>query len=123
MHGSSPRPRTTRSGLALVATLATALAVGLAVLATNQSAAARLPGGHDTGRAAVAAQAKVRKVVVDPRLFGVHDAYLHSLSRPGTGSIRLWDTGTTWPQMQPTSGPISYTRLDEVVRAAHAHHT
>ena len=120
MHGSSPRPRTTRSGLALVASLATALVVGLAVLATNQSAAARLPSGRDTGRAA---QAKVHKVTVNPRLFGVHDAYLHSLSRPGTGSIRLWDTGTAWPQMQPTSGSIDYSRLDEVVRAAHAHHT
>src|SRR3954454_7884883 len=123
MHGSSSRPRTARIGTALVATLATTLVVGLAVVATNQSAAAVLPGGHDAERAAVVTKAKVHKVVVDRRLFGVHDAYLHSLSRPGTGSLRLWDTGTAWPQMQPTSGPIDYTRLDEVVRAAHAHHT
>jgi hypothetical protein len=105
-----------------VATLTTALVVGLAVLSTNQSAAARMPGGHDSGRAAVAASAKVRTIAVDRRLFGVHDAFLHSLSRPGTGSIRLWDTGTAWPQMQPTNGPIDFTRLDQVVRAAHAHH-
>ncbi len=124
MPGSSPRPRTTRTGLALVATLTTAFVVGLAVLATNQSAAARLPGGYEAGRAATTAtaKAKVHKVAVSPRLFGVHDAYLHSLSRPGTGSIRLWDTGTAWSQMQPTSGPIDYSRLDQVVRAAHAHH-
>ncbi len=122
MHGSSPRPRTTRFGMALVATLTTALVVGLAVLATNQSAAARLPGGHEPGRSGVVAKAKVHKIVVGRRLFGVHDYDLHSLGRPGTGSIRLWDSGTTWAQMQPSSGPISFTRLDAVVRAAHKHH-
>ncbi len=122
MHGSPPRPRTTRFATALVASLATALVVGLAVLTTNQSAAARLPSAHTAGRVAVATKAKVHKVVVDRRLFGVHDAYLHSLRRPGTGSIRLWDTGTAWPQMQPTSGPIDFSRLDQVVRVAHAHH-
>ena len=119
MHGSTPRPRAARAGVALVATLVTTLVAGLAVLAPNQSAAARLPAAHDAGRAT----AKVHTVTVDPRLFGVHDANLNSLSRRGTGSIRLWDTGTAWPQVQPSSGPLTFARLDQVVKAAHARHT
>ena len=62
-------------------------------------------------------------VKVDPRMFGVHDMDRTSLTRAGTGSIRLWDAFTTWSDLQP-SGPVTdFTRLDQIVRAAHANHT
>jgi polysaccharide biosynthesis protein PslG len=66
---------------------------------------------------------KVYKVKVDPRFFGVHDAALNSLSRPGTGSIRLWDTGTQWGQIANAGGHYNWTRLDQIVSAAHADNT
>jgi hypothetical protein len=67
--------------------------------------------------------AKVIKVRVAPSFFGVHDAALNSLSRPGTGSIRLWDTGTQWGQIANAGGHYNWTRLDQIVSAAHADHT
>lgn len=117
--------------MALVATLATTLVVGLAVVMPNSSAEARLASGPhqapagrtvSAAKAGTAAKAKVKTIKVDPRLFGVHDYYLNSLGRPGTGAIRLWDSGTTWADMQPTNGPIDFTRLDQIVTAAHRHH-
>ena len=128
MSVSSPRPRAARLG----AIVASTLVVSLAVLTADQSAWALMPasradGGSATTRLgdvashdkAAARRAKPITVKVDPHLFGVHDSSLNSLSRAGTGAIRLWDTGTTWADLQPTSGPPNYARLDQVVRAAH----
>jgi polysaccharide biosynthesis protein PslG len=67
--------------------------------------------------------AKVIKVKVDRRLFGVHDYFWNSLHRKGTGQIRLWDSGTTWPDLFPTMATPNWTRLDAAVRAAHANGT
>jgi hypothetical protein len=68
-------------------------------------------------------KAKVLKVKVDPRLFGVHDYYQNSLHRSGTGSIRLWDSGTMWRDIFPTEGTPNWTRLDGLVAQAHANGT
>lgn len=100
---------------------AASLTVGLMLL-DGPSASAQLPAERTT------AKARVHKVKVDPRIFGVHDAHLHSLSRKGTGSIRLWDTGVSWAQLQPSSAPIDWSspagqRLDQIVTAAAARHT
>jgi hypothetical protein len=99
--------------------LATALAAAVAVLVPHAASAVR-----PSARSATTTQrSAVYKVKVDPRLFGVHDANLNSLSRPATGSIRLWDSGTTWAQMQPTSAAPDFTRLDQIVQKAHANGT
>jgi polysaccharide biosynthesis protein PslG len=117
MPPSSPRPRAARLGVLLASTLA----VTLAAPAVHGRASAVQPA------AAVAVsqqRAKPITVKVDPRLFGVHDYNLNSLSRRGTGSIRLWDAGTTWADMQPTDAMApDFTRLDEVVAKAWANHT
>jgi hypothetical protein len=101
---------------------AASLAAGLTVLAGPQASA-----GLPTQR--TVARARVHKVKVDPRIFGLHDAHLHSLSRNGTGSIRLWDTGVNWAQLQPAGpGTIDWSapaavRLVSIVNKAWKNHT
>jgi polysaccharide biosynthesis protein PslG len=111
MHPSSPRLLVKRTALPL----ASVLVAALAVVGQHQAASASLSWNTKAPR--------VHTVTVDPKLFGVHDAHLKALSRAGTGSIRLWDTGTTWAQMQPTSGAPDFSRLDQIVRDAHANGT
>jgi hypothetical protein len=95
------------------------LAIALAVLTSLvlAPAATGAPAGH---RARSVAETRIR---VDPHFFGVHDAHLSSLTRPGTGSIRLWDAGTTWAEMQATPGTPDFTRLDHIVTLAHQNGT
>lgn len=68
---------------------------------------------------------------IDDRFFGVH---LNRLGRHNgwptfdPGTVRLWDTGTTWAQLQPTNSPIDWKknpyaqRLDYYVRHGLAKH-
>jgi hypothetical protein len=101
---------------------AASMVAGLTML-DGTAASANLP----TER--TAARARVHTVKVDPRIFGLHDAHLHSLSRNGTGSIRLWDTGVNWQQLQPAGpGSIDWTttaaqRLVSIVNQAWKNHT
>jgi hypothetical protein len=62
-------------------------------------------------------------VKVTPRLFGVHDYSLASLSHRGVGAIRLWDAGVTWKDLEPAPGVYNFGRLDQIVELAHANHT
>jgi hypothetical protein len=105
--------------------VASTLAAALAVLASpgTPTASANLPveRGHHH-------RAKVQKVKVDPKIFGVHDSYQNSLTRAGTGSIRLWDSVTQWKDIFPTADDLTYgtgnwTRLDSLVTKAHANGT
>ncbi len=100
-----------RSRLLLTSVLTAALAVLTAPSAPT--AEARLPVERAHQRA------HVHKVKVDPRLFGVHDYFQNSLRRSGTGSIRLWDSGTQWKDIFPTEGDPSWDRLDSYVTKAH----
>ena len=71
-------------------------------------------------------QARVRKPItvnVRRQLFGIHDATMSSLTRPGVGAIRLWDAGVMWSDIEPTEGDFHWDRLDQYVEAAHAQHT
>src|SRR3954452_6037722 len=101
--------RRTRVTGASVLTLA--LAAALATISPTASASLAL--GRTDHRATV------QKVKVDPRLFGVHDAVASSLHRSGTGSIRLWDSGTMWKDIFPTADSPNWTRLDSLVQQAH----
>lgn len=76
-------------------------------------------------RVSSTSQAKARKpitVKVTPQLFGVHDAStsMASLSKPGIGSIRLWDSGVKWYDVEPSKGNFHWDRLDQYVEKAHA---
>jgi GH35 family endo-1,4-beta-xylanase len=66
------------------------------------------------------ASARAKTVSFDKRLFGMHDNRLASLSRPMTGSIRLWDMGVTWAEIETSPGSYNFGRLDQIVRAAMA---
>jgi hypothetical protein len=98
--------------------VAAALA-GALVLLASPTASATLPQAQDQAHH----RRHVITVKVDPRLFGVHDAHLTSLNRTSTGSIRLWDTGTKWSDLEPTEGHWSWGRLDTIVKRAHANGT
>ena len=60
-----------------------------------------------------------------PTLFGmvVHGQVLTSQPWPSApfGSIRLWDTGTTWNDLEPTRGVYNWTTLDGYLALAQAH--
>jgi hypothetical protein len=118
MHPSPPRLLAKRTAVLLASTLA----VALSAVAPHQTASASLPREAGAVHARAAANPS-QTIKVSRRLFGLHDASLNSLSRPGTGSIRLWDTNTTWAQMQPTNAAPDFTRLDQIVRDAHANGT
>jgi hypothetical protein len=115
MHVSSPRRGARSIGLLAAAALTTTT-----VLSAHVSADASLPYAAS---APITHKARVIKVKVDPRLFGVHDANWNSLHRTGTGQIRLWDAGVQWGQVFPTMGTPNWTRLDAVVQTAHANGT
>lgn len=110
--------------------LASALAAAVTALGCH-SASATFPAERTTSTAAPdhgtdrpADRAPVKKVKVDPRMFGLHDSHLTSLTHRSTRSIRLWDAGVTWPDLKPTArGRYHWARLDDVVRRAHANGT
>ena len=82
----------------------------LAALLASLLSVALLPAGP----AAAAA------IKVDNRLFGVHDSGLSSLNRGAVGSLRLWDAGVTWRDIETAPGVYDFSRLDAIVRAANA---
>ncbi|WP_028535728.1 beta-galactosidase [Paludibacterium yongneupense] len=58
---------------------------------------------------------------LDKRFFGFHGHELFSSAAAfnvGFGSIRLWDTGTSWRDVEPEKGRFDFSRLDEFVRIA-----
>lgn len=86
------------------------LASSVAAVLTAVLATALLP-------ASPAAAANVR---VDRRLFGVHDSGLASLSTGAVGSLRLWDAGVSWRDIETSPGVYDFSRLDAIVQAANA---
>jgi hypothetical protein len=100
------------------------MAISTAVLLPIAGAQAQVPHTRSVATAASPAhKARVQTVKVSPRLFGVHDANLTSLSHHSTGSIRLWDTGVMWTDLQPDSTTMDFTRLDQIVNLAHQNGT
>jgi polysaccharide biosynthesis protein PslG len=68
------------------------------------------------------APASAHDVRVRHALYGVHDSSLRSFSAVHEGSIRLWDTGVQWREIEKKRGRYSWGRLDQLVTAAqHAH--
>lgn len=67
-----------------------------------------------------ASPATAKKVRIDPRIFGVHDSRLSSFATGTVGSVRLWDAGVTWRDIETSPGAYDFSRLDAIVRAANA---
>lgn len=71
-----------------------------------------------TGTLLVSAPAQAQRVT--PSFFGMHDANIAGGSVPGVtvGSVRLWDTGTSWRHIETSPGQFDFTALDAAVAAA-----
>lgn len=69
-----------------------------------------------------AAPADADSVHVPRAYFGVHDASTLAYGRLPVGSVRLWDAGVAWDDVEITPGVYDFTRLDELVATARAHH-
>lgn len=67
-----------------------------------------------------AAPAAARTVTYDKRLFGVHDTDPASWPASPVGSLRLWDSGVTWRDLEVSPGVWDWSRLDAIVNAAQA---
>ena len=59
---------------------------------------------------------------VDGRFFGVHDSSLSSIANGTAGSLRLWDAGVTWRDIETAPGVFDFSRLDAIVRAVSKYH-
>lgn len=58
---------------------------------------------------------------IAPTFFGVHDASptgVNGWPQTTIGSIRLWDAGVTWREIEKTPGKFDFTRLDAIIRQA-----
>lgn len=57
---------------------------------------------------------------IAPEFFGMHDKRIASGSLPRVhiGAIRLWDTGTSWRQIETTPGVFHWSTVDTAVRDA-----
>jgi hypothetical protein len=68
--------------------------------------------------------ASASNVRVRHSLFGMHDGTLTSSSyaQIHEGAVRLWDVGVQWRDIEVSPGVYNWTRLDQLVTAAQAHH-
>jgi hypothetical protein len=57
---------------------------------------------------------------VRPDFFGMHDAAVASGALPGVsvGAVRLWDTGTSWRDIERVNGTFDFAKLDTAVASA-----
>ena len=75
-----------------------------------------------TAAFALQAQAARADTVHVPRaFFGLHDGSLQAYDTLTYGSLRLWDAGVTWPDVETSPGVYDWSRLDTYVRAAQEH--
>ncbi|BBH21833.1 hypothetical protein Back11_31780 [Paenibacillus baekrokdamisoli] len=55
---------------------------------------------------------------INSSFFGMHLQNIENDKPVGYGSIRLWDTGTTWRDIETQKGKFDWTRLDQFVQQA-----
>ncbi|MDX6357709.1 MAG: polysaccharide biosynthesis protein PslG, partial [Nocardioidaceae bacterium] len=116
---AAPRPPRTgaRTGTRIRALAALAAAATLVTLAAPAPAAVVHLASAGERRASTTTQV----VRVPSAYFGIHDGSLQSYGRASFGSIRLWDVGVTWRDIETAPGVYDWSRLDTQVAAAQAH--
>jgi hypothetical protein len=59
-----------------------------------------------------------------PEFFGMHDSQPVGATWPSApvGSLRVWDAGVAWNQVEKAPGTYDWSRLDTIVKAARDHH-
>jgi polysaccharide biosynthesis protein PslG len=70
---------------------------------------------------APASAASHDSIRVGPRFFGLHDSSQLAYGRVAFGSLRIWDAGATWSQIETSPGHYDWSRLDTLVRGAQQH--
>jgi hypothetical protein len=58
---------------------------------------------------------------VSPDFFGIQDGSQQAYGRISFGSLRLWDAGVTWRNIETSPGVYNWHGLDTLVSAAQAH--
>jgi len=101
---------------ALVALVALAALAALCSLTAPTSARAAGPGRPQR-------TAQAGSIRVPPAFFGLHDGSMAAYDSLSFGSIRLWDAGVEWRQVETSPGAYDWSRLDTLVSAAQAHGT
>ncbi len=105
-------------------TIAAALALLLGIVLTGCTTDS---GGTDDDDAAPAPRPTPTATEVPgglgPDFFGMHDSdpVGESWPRGPVGSLRIWDSGAVWSQVETAPGSYDFSRLDALVEAARAH--
>ncbi|MEO7745631.1 MAG: endo-1,4-beta-xylanase [Actinomycetota bacterium] len=97
------------------AVVAVVIAVALAAVLTVIAVTAAAPGRRVSPAAVEASGARV-----DLTSFGLNTP--HSAATVPYGTLRLWDTRTTWAHLEPTRGVFDWERLDGYVEQARSQH-
>ena len=97
----------------------------LSVLTAGVAAAAAALSLTTAAPSAVAATGTraVQGIQVSPAFFGLHDGSMAAYDGLTVGSVRLWDAGVQWNQVETSPGVYDWGRLDSLVSAAQAHGT
>lgn len=120
---SSRRPR-----LALLAALTVLVASACSgaedrnhnTTSSPPASASRSPSPSSTPGAEAPADAS-RGGRVSPAFFGMHDGRItQGLTPEGAGALRLWDSGTSWRDLETSPGQFTWDSLDTAVEAAEA---
>ena len=119
---ASPSPSPTAAATASASATATAAATVVASPTGTASGSASAAPDPIADPPATAAAAPRTISKVSARLFGVHDANPVGGGWPNAPvrSLRVWDTGDTWRQIEPSPGKFDFTHLDAVVSTAEA---
>jgi polysaccharide biosynthesis protein PslG len=96
-------PRSSRPGRALAVLVALLLACSAAI-------------------ALAAGPASARDVRIRHSLFGLHDGSLEAGNTIHPGSVRLWDVGVTWQDIETSRHHYNWSVLDNLVTSAQQHH-
>lgn len=119
---ASPSPSPTAASVTptpSVSPVPTATAVATAVATGGVPGPVSPPAvAPDPSAAAGPAPRGVRKV--NTHLFAVHDANPVGEGWPNApvSSVRVWDVGATWREIEPSDGQFDFTRLDAIVETA-----
>ena len=94
----------------------TSALVSLSVIGTLAASALLAPGAQ----AAPAPLANLQGSVIQPTLFGMHVFNLQNGVFPTipVGSVRLWDTETTWSSVETGQDQFNWTKLEAAVTTA-----
>jgi hypothetical protein len=82
--------------------------------------AAAAAAGALVATLAPATPAAAVSVTVDKRFFGLHDTDASTWPALSVGSIRLWDAGVSWRDIETSPGVYDFSRLDAQVARANA---